>query len=83
MRVKSGLTIIRPTGPDHFSPNHRVAMARNEKWIRKKMKQGCEIIDIGIDPSRATRSPFYEMEKRNLGNANYPTTPSFWPPGIP
>lgn len=59
------------------------AMARNEKWIRKKMKQGCEIIDIGIDPSRATRSPFYEMEKRNIGNANYPTTPTFWPPGTP
>jgi RHS repeat-associated protein len=59
------------------------AMARNEKWIRKKMKQGCEIIDIGVDPSRATRSPFYEMEKRNIGNANYPTTPTFWPGSTP
>ncbi len=23
-----------------------------------------EIIDIGLDPTRAVRSPFYEMEKR-------------------
>lgn len=59
------------------------ALARNEKWIRRKMKQGCEIIDIGIDAARPNRSPFYDMERRMTGGANYPTTPMFWPPSIP
>jgi hypothetical protein len=64
-----------------FPPDPAKAMARNEKWIRRKMKQGCEIIDIGINPTRpGGRSPFYEMEKRVIGDANYPTTPVYWPP---
>lgn len=85
-RVKAASKAMDAT---HYKPwkifpwDEAKAMARNEKWIRKKMKQGCEIIDIGLDPSRATRSPFYEMEKRNIGNANYPTTPAWWPPSVP
>ena len=85
-RVKAAAKALDAT---HYKPwkiipwDEAKALSRNEKWIRKKMRQGCEIIDIGIDPSRATRSPFYEMERRNIGNANYPTTPAFWPPGIP
>jgi hypothetical protein len=51
-----------------------LVMQRNEAWIRQKIKQGYEIIDIGIDPTRNRRSTFYEMEKRILKEANYPTT---------
>ena len=51
-----------------------LVMRRNEAWIRQKIKQGYEIIDIGIDPTRSRRSKFYEMEKRIIKEANYPTT---------
>lgn len=42
------------------------SLARNERWLRSKIAQGYTIYDIGIDPTRATRSPFYELEKRIL-----------------
>ena len=48
-----------------------LAMRRNEVWIRRKMKEGCLIIDIGIDPTRNTRSPFYAMEIRILQQEGY------------
>src|SRR5258706_13359499 len=48
-----------------------LALRRNEAWIRRKMKESCQIIDIGIDPTRATRSPFYAMEKRILKEESY------------
>jgi hypothetical protein len=48
------------------------------------MREGCEIIDIGLDANRrGPRSPFYEMERRTLNDANYPTTPMNWPPSSP
>ena len=60
------------------------SLSRNEKWIRKKMKQGCEIIDIDINPNRVGgRSPNYKLEKDLIGDANYPTTPVYWPPTTP
>ena len=46
------------------------AKARNARWIEEKIKEGYEIYDLGIDANRATRSPFYELEKRK-----YPVTP--------
>ena len=60
------------------------SLRRNERWIKKKMKQGCEIVDIDIDPNRARgRSPNYKMEKEKIDDANYPTTPKYWPPSSP
>ena len=43
--------------------NEKLAMERNKAWMNRKMKEGYEIIDVGIDPTREVRSRFYEMEK--------------------
>jgi hypothetical protein len=48
---------------------------RNRRWIIEKMKQGCEIVDIGIDPTRNQRSRFYQMEKQILSDNRYPIVP--------
>ena len=48
------------------------AKARNGRWIQSKIKAGYKIYDIGIDPTRAIRSPFYELEKFILQQNNYP-----------
>jgi hypothetical protein len=55
--------------------NPTIAMKRNRAWIIKKMKDGYEIVDIGIDPTRAFRSPFYAMEKQLIAQYLYPITP--------
>jgi hypothetical protein len=52
-----------------------LAIKRNAAWIRRKIKQGYEIIDIGIDPTRNTRSRFYQMEKQIITRALYPIFP--------
>lgn len=52
-----------------------LALKRNKAWILKKIKQGCEVIDIGIDATRLVRSPFYEMEKKTLRERRYPVVP--------
>lgn len=39
------------------------------------MEEGYEIIDIGIDPTREIRSPFYQLEKQVLMEHNYPVIP--------
>ena len=49
------------------------ALARNQRWIDGKIKQGYDIYDIGTDPLRATRSPFYALEKSRINRYNYPT----------
>ncbi len=62
----------------YFSPemvDMEKSLARNERWLRSKIRQGFEILDIGIDPSRATRSPFYALEKRILEELGYPVSP--------
>ena len=51
------------------------SMKRNDRWIKTKMKEGYEIYDIGIDPVRPRRSPFYQLEKDLILKNNYPTTP--------
>jgi RHS repeat-associated protein len=38
------------------------ALARNERWIRSKIADGYDFYTIGIDPTRATRSAFYQRE---------------------
>ena len=50
------------------------ALARNERWIVSKIKEGYKIYDIGIDAERAARSPFYQL-KDILAKYNYPTIP--------
>ncbi|MEK6300072.1 MAG: hypothetical protein AABO41_05070 [Acidobacteriota bacterium] len=52
-----------------------LALERNKAWILKKIKQGYEIVDIGIDATRSFRSPFYEMEKKTLREQKYPAIP--------
>lgn len=52
-----------------------LAMQRNEAWIHQKIKQGYELIDIGIDATRNHHSKFYEMEKRIIKEEMYSTTP--------
>ncbi len=49
-----------------------LAMKRNHSWLLRKIRDGYEIIDIGIDPDRANRSVFYAMEKEVLLQRNYP-----------
>jgi|GEM_PF-3002346 len=64
-------------GATHYKPkstNPANWMKNNERWIRKQMREGKEIINIGIDRNRAVRSEFYEMEKRVLEEAGYPVT---------
>jgi hypothetical protein len=51
------------------------SMKRNDRWIKTKMKEGYDIYDIGIDPVRPRRSPFYQLEKDLIQKNNYPTTP--------
>lgn len=51
------------------------ALARNQRWIDSKIKQGYTIYDIGIDPKKleSQRSPFYKLEQERLQKYNYPT----------
>jgi hypothetical protein len=51
------------------------ALARNERWIRGKIKQGATFYDIGLNPEAATRSPFYGLEKRILSELGVSTVP--------
>lgn len=38
---------------------------RNRRWIVERIKQGCEIVDIGIDPTRNRRSRFIKWRSRS------------------
>ena len=58
----------RPMTPDELS----AALARNQRWIDSKIKQGYDIYDIGTDPLRITRSPFYELEQSRVNKFGYP-----------
>jgi RHS repeat-associated protein len=62
------------TGGHAYRPwknnNSDLAMKRNKRWIQDQRRQGRDIIDIGPDFQRraatGVRSPFYEMERKNL-----------------
>lgn len=47
-------------------------LKRNKVWIESKIKQGYDIYDIGLDPNRVTRSPFYDLEISILKKHDYP-----------
>ena len=54
-------------GAEHFVPKTQgfVNMMReNMTWLRDKIGQGYEVIDIGLDPTRAKRGVFYEAESK-------------------
>jgi len=68
----------REIGATWYKPRPGVPPDRwlknNERAVKRWMREGREIIDIGIDPRRSRRSPYYEMEKRVLEEAGYPIT---------
>jgi len=49
-------------------------LKKNVKYIDDKIREEREIIDIGIDPGRSKRSPFYEVEKQRIEKRKYPVT---------
>jgi RHS repeat-associated protein len=59
--------------------NPSLSMKRNLRWIRTKIKAGYEVVDIGINRALSDRSPFYEMERRELASAKYVKVKVFWP----
>ena len=69
---------LKKLGADYYKPRpglkRRKWMSRNRKWIKKQMKEGAEIIDIGEDPLRPTRSKYYKMEKAEITKKKYPVT---------
>jgi hypothetical protein len=46
----------------------------NSTWLRKAMRDGKEIIDIGQEMGRALRSQFYRAEKALIESRGYPIT---------
>jgi len=42
------------------------ALARNERWLMSKIKNGAVIYDIGPEPGRTNPSVFYALEKSTL-----------------
>lgn len=57
--------------PENF--NLEMSLRRNERWIKSKIDDGFDIYDIGIDPTRARRSPFYQLEREIIDQS--PVTP--------
>ena len=57
--------------------NLEESLQRNERWIKSKIDKGFDIYDIGIDPTRARRSPFYQLEKEIIDKS--PVTPILIP----
>ncbi len=64
-------------GAETFETGARGAKAlwkANSTWLRGAMRDGKEIIDIGTDATRASRSQFYRAEKALIKSRGYPTT---------
>jgi RHS repeat-associated protein len=51
------------------------ALARNARVFKSKIRDGYDIYDIGIDPTRSVRSLFYSLEKDILREKSYPSIP--------
>jgi hypothetical protein len=63
----------------NISPyDEALSLKRNERWISTKIKEGYEIIDIGINPSRDLkglgRSKNYLLELDIINKFKYPVT---------
>lgn len=66
-----GASYYRPRSSDEFRHNW---FRNNQRWIRKQMKEGKEIIDIGPDEARRqVREPseYYEMEQHEILSRGY------------
>jgi uncharacterized protein RhaS with RHS repeats len=72
----SVIPAAKKRGADYYKPRKTKGdpLKKNERWIDDKMREGRKIIDIGPDPRRSKRSPFYEAEKRRIERRNYPVT---------
>ena len=76
---------VKTYNPQNFrsSPGNlnRLDVEANRSWIRYWTKdKGATVIDIGIDPSRTARSPFYGVENRSVyQNWNYPNVIKYNP----
>lgn len=54
------LTPSAPLGSKE--PNN--SLKNNIRWFKQKLKEGRTIIDIGPDPNREERSPYYGAEEK-------------------
>lgn len=73
-RVRSAAT---SAGAGTFETTARTARqmyTENMSWLRKGMRDGKQIIDIGMDANRAVRSPWYRLEKELIERRGYPVT---------
>lgn len=63
-------------GADHYKPRKTSGdpLKKNKRYIDNVMSDSREVIDIGPDPRRSKRSPFYEAEKRRIEQRHYPVT---------
>ena len=57
--AKVGAETFTPVAKDYIG-----MMRENSKWLRDKIAQGYEIIDIGFDINRTIRGPFYAAEQK-------------------
>jgi len=76
---------VKTYNPQNFrsSPGNlnSLDVEANRSWIRYwTQEKGATVVDIGIDPSRITRSPFYGVENRSVyQNWNYPNVINYNP----
>jgi hypothetical protein len=74
---KRVIPFAKEIGAKYYKPTSKIAenwMKNNKRWLLKQIKEGKEIIDIGIDSARTVRSDFYKMEKKVLQKLGYPVT---------
>lgn len=64
--------------PENF--NLEKSLQRNERWLKSKIDEGFDIYDIGIDPTRTRRSPFYQLEQDILKQYDITPIPLKRPP---
>jgi RHS repeat-associated protein len=57
--AKIGAETFTPVSKDFIG-----MMRENAKWLREKIAQGYEIVDIGLNPQRTDRGPFYIAERK-------------------
>ena len=76
---------VKTYNPKNFRSSlgnlNRLDVEANRSWIRYwTQNKGATVIDIGIDPSRTARSPFYGVEYRSIyQNWNYPNVIKYNP----